>query len=338
MVTSRPPHINGAKLRHFLSCDWGTSSFRLRLVEIKSVEVVAGISNNKGIKKVYEQWSATSAPQDRIAYYCSFLKQQIEDLQKKISDLPGKSNQSIDGLFIVISGMASSSIGMQELPYGRLPFSLEHPNVKSEFFEADEQFPHDMHLISGLKSARDVMRGEETELIGLFETKRISDGLYILAGTHSKHVFVEDEKVTDFKTYMTGELFDLLAFKSILSDSVAIPKDGPGDVFEKGVRSSLNSNILHEFFTIRARDILDKSDPADSYDYLSGLLIGTELKNIRQRKGQDEIVLSGNPQLQKYYAAALHMLDLCFSRIDSSATENIIPTGHLKILNQRRSC
>ncbi len=317
-------HKTGDNLRYLLSCDWGTSTFRLKLFNIKSAEIVAGISNEQGIKKVYERWSELEKPQDRIAYYCSFLKQQIDDLQKNC-------DQHIDGLPVMISGMASSSIGMHELPYGGLPFSLDHPDVKSEFFEADDQFPHDTYLISGLQSSRDVMRGEETELIGLFATAGFSNGLYLLAGTHSKHVIVTNEKVTDFKTYMTGELFDLLTSKSILSNSVTKPRNGPGPAFKKGVTSSLNSNVLHELFTIRARDILHRSDPAENYDYLSGLLIGTELKDIRQEQA-GKIVLAGNEWLQKYYTAALNILDLNFNQIDISNTGNITSLGHLAIL------
>ncbi len=63
------------------------------------------------------------------------------------------------------------------------------------------------------------MRGEETQLIGCLKSGK-QDGFFIFPGTHSKHVEVEDGMVKDFKTYMTGEFFELLSQKSILLNSV----------------------------------------------------------------------------------------------------------------------
>ncbi len=74
--------------------------------------------------------------------------------------------------------MASSSIGMKELPYARLPFALDGGHVQLMYFREERVFPHEIMLISGVKSDHDVMRGEETQLIGLgtamdlFRTRR----------------------------------------------------------------------------------------------------------------------------------------------------------------------
>lgn len=230
--------------------------------------------------------------------------------------------------------MASSSIGMKELPYSDLPFNLDQPNIYADTINATPQFPHDIYLISGLRSKSDVMRGEETELIGLFESTGITKGLYILAGTHSKHAFVKNSRVTDFNTYMTGELFDLLISKSILSGSIPekSPKN-PGPSFKEGISTSLDENILHTLFSIRAGDVLNQSNIIDNYDYLSGLLIGTELQDIRQ-KSPGKIVLAGNKSLRKYYAEALDFLKLSYTEVNSSNSYNSTSLGHSIILNQ----
>ncbi|MCW9708134.1 2-dehydro-3-deoxygalactonokinase [Fodinibius salsisoli] len=326
MVAPVLDNENKHSTRHFLSCDWGTSSFRLRLVNINTGKTIARLSNSFGIKKIHDQWLEVES--NRIDYYQSFLKQQIDELKKE-------SGPNTDRLPLVISGMASSSMGIQELPYSNLPFQLDYPNLHIKTLESTSQFPYRTYLVSGLCTQSDVMRGEETELVGLFATLDIERGCYILAGTHSKHVWVKDKAVTDFKTYMTGELFDLLLSKSILSQSVKQhSKTDPGPAFTKGVNACSNENLLHNLFSIRAHDILNQTNPTDSIDYLSGLLIGTELKDLDQKQ-IGTIVLAGNQRLQKYYAKALDFLKLRYTQADPSVSDNIISRAHSIILNQQ---
>lgn len=319
----------GYNISYFLSCDWGTSSFRLNLVDAQKGNILYTISNSFGIKKIYDQWESSKEPMDRIDYYRTFLKQQIEDLKNKCS-------RSIEQPPVFISGMASSSIGMKELPYVPIPFSINEPNLTVEVFEATKSFPHNIYLISGLQSEADVMRGEETELLGLFTTTGITNGLYLLAGTHSKHVTVLEKIIIDFKTYMTGELFNLLSSKSILSNSLKSSENGdPGPAFKEGVADALNSNLLHQLFSIRATDLIGQSNPVDNYNYLSGLLIGTELKDI-QHLQEVPIVLAGNRQLQKYYTTALDLLNINYI-IPGLSYQEITSLGQSIIFNHLRT-
>src|SRR5699024_6673774 len=145
-----------------------------------------------------------------------------------------------------------------------------------------QRFPYALYLISGLRSSGDVMRGEETELLGLHAALHITDGLFLMAGTHSKHIVVENNAVIGFKTYMTGEFFDLSSSKSLLSNSVTMDRDAvPDRNFEKGVEEAQKENLLHSLFSIRARElILSSPDKSNNYAFLSGIVIGTELRDI----------------------------------------------------------
>ncbi len=114
--------------------------------------------------------------------------------------------------------MASSSIGISELSYGEVPYDLIAGGLHSELTPADRSFGRQILLVSGLKTNNDVMRGEETMLTGLdFGNENVA---VIFPGTHCKHVYVKNNIVIDFKTYMSGEFFDLLAHKSVLAKSV----------------------------------------------------------------------------------------------------------------------
>lgn len=313
--------------RYFLSSDWGTSSFRLKIIERETGSVLSAVNGDEGIKKVYNRWIAYDGPLSRIEFYLDFL-------QEKIVELEERSQNDLSGLPLVTSGMASSSIGIQELPYRPLPLALDNPKLNVETFEATSRFPHELFLVSGIRSSEDVMRGEETQLLGLSSILDISNGCFLLTGTHCKHVFIEEGVLTAFKTYMTGELFELIASQSILSDSiVARDQSTPGPDFEKGVAASQDNNMLHSLFTIRVRDLLQDTEKTGNFDYLSGLLIGHELKDIATNLPKN-IILWGSAALQTYYEVALDLLGLNYLHPDFESTKDITSAGHQIILNQ----
>src|SRR5258708_30558283 len=116
--------------------------------------------------------------------------------------------------------MASSNIGMNELRYKEIPFNVNEPGLVIKKMEAADEFKHSIVLISGVKTIDDAMRGEEKQLAGCVDENAEGEQLFIFPGTHSKHVRVKDQFITGIKTYMTGEFFELLSKKSILSSSV----------------------------------------------------------------------------------------------------------------------
>jgi 2-dehydro-3-deoxygalactonokinase len=288
-------------------------------------KILESVANDNGTKKVYEAWQSTKNTGGRTKYFQTFLERQITKLQSKLT-------QNIHPWPLLISGMASSSIGMKELPYGTLPFRIDQPQLPVERFKPTEEFPYKTYLISGLQSKSEVMRGEETQLLGLFSSTNIANGLYLLAGTHSKHIIIQEKSVVNFNTYMTGELFGLLSSQSILSNSVKKhDNDTPGPFFKKGINNSLDANLFNKLFRIRANNLINQSDPLENYDVLSGLLIGTELQAIPEQ--HEAIVLAGDRQLQNYYAAALEILGYDYIRQERSSQE-ITSLGQRTIFNQ----
>jgi 2-dehydro-3-deoxygalactonokinase len=285
----------------FLSCDWGTSSFRLRLVQLRAANpsVLATIKSNNGIASTFEDWKTSD--EDRITYYQSFLETQIKALQPSL-------DFSLSEIPLLISGMASSSIGIKELPYAPLPFDTGGNGLYWEIFEATEQSPRRTMLISGVRSADDVMRGEETQLIGCSTTAR-QEQIFMFPGTHSKHIRVKEGKVVDFSTYMTGEFFAILSQHSILSGSMtagAEPHTSLG--FYQGVAAGIHANLLHQPFLVRTRQLLEKRPKEENYAYLSGLLIGAECKDLTRTPTPITLVSDG--PLQANYKRALEILGI----------------------------
>ena len=252
-------------MKYFLSCDWGTSSFRLRLME--DLRIIAEERSGAGIADTYQQWQQTSA--SREEFFAAIINQQIDVLSER-------TGISLEEVPVVLSGMASSSIGMVELPYKELPFSLSGSDLTVHTFGR-------FIIISGACSGDDVMRGEETKIIGCAAS--LSDtSLLLMPGTHNKHVVVSRGQVVRFKTYMTGEFFDLLSTHSILAASVNSDGmlDDPAcrDCFKMGLHAGQSENLLHAAFMVRTNQLLKKIPPAYNSFYLSGLLIGAELKEV----------------------------------------------------------
>lgn len=308
----------------FLSCDWGTTSFRLKLVDTNSGEVLESIATSEGIKKTYNALSEEEKNQDFAIPYLRYLKEHI-------SLLADKFKQSLSGIPVILSGMASSSIGIKELPYTSLPFSLTDSSLELETVSQSDKFPYDLILVSGLRTKNDIMRGEETQILGLSGIYDLEYSACILTGTHSKHIFIENNHIVDFKTFMTGELFELILTKSILKNSTsARKKEFHKKAFQEGVHTSLNQNILHSLFEIRAGDILRNTDPVANYDFLSGLLIGTELSLLDEHASQ-KIILVGEKHLQQRYSAALTYLE--YAHIPVKDKDELTVEGHRIILN-----
>ena len=161
----------------FLSIDWGTTNLRIRWVQLPRFEVLAEHFSDQGVKKVYHLWQASGS--EREAFFLDVLQTELQTMGIQWSAK----------VKVIISGMASSSIGMRELPYASLPFFANGHALSVEQWQP-KGFPHEISLISGVKSKDDVMRGEETQLVGLFQLLHpAGNSLFILPGTHSKHIF-----------------------------------------------------------------------------------------------------------------------------------------------------
>ncbi|MET7258588.1 2-dehydro-3-deoxygalactonokinase [Dyadobacter fermentans] len=324
--------------KHLLSCDWGTSSFRLRLVNVTDHDVVGEVTSANGIGAVYNAWQEANADGSvaRADYYLSIIATQITALHKQ-------TGIDLAGVPIVVSGMASSSIGMEELPYARLPFALDGAHLGMRHYEGYAGFPHEVTLISGVRSDHDVMRGEETQLIGLGAAMDLSgrDAIFIFPGTHSKHMFVRDGRLIDFKTFMTGEVFNLMANQSILKDSIdqyfqSDFNEEAAAAFRSGIRESGSGNILNALFTVRTNQLFDLLNKRENGMFLSGLLIGYEIRDLTKETSA-HLVLCGGNNLYQLYKAAVETLGLAgrATIIPSEIVDRAATTGHIRIFENK---
>ena len=153
------------------------------------------------------------------------------------------------------------------------------------------------------------------------------EAICILPGTHSKHIMVSNDIVTTFKTFVTGELFDILVQRSVLSNSVSPGKDDRS--FMQGVKEALRKNLLNSIFSVRVEHVLHQSSPIENYQYLSGLIIGSELKELENSDAT--IYLVSEDPLKKSYESGLRAVGVK-EIISLSANEALI-NGHVIVFN-----
>lgn len=267
-----------------IGIDWGSSGFRAYRIGADGA-VLERRTAMSGI--------ASLTPTD----YPAVLRQQIGDWLQADSDAP-----------LLLSGMVGSRQGWQEAPYATCPARLEDLVARLCPVKLDGR---PAHIVPGLtcRSADgtpDVMRGEETQIFGLdTDTADIC-----LPGTHSKHVQLRDGRIAGFATVMTGEVFALLKSHGLIAAMLAADT-GPeldADAFAAGLAQSARpGGLLHHIFSVRTRRLFNELSAAAATHYLSGILIGHEL---RATAWAGRVVIVGTGVLAMHYQKAFAFLGI----------------------------
>jgi 2-dehydro-3-deoxygalactonokinase len=307
----------------FLSCDWGTSAFRLRLVTLPDLDILAEEKNDNGIAKTFRLWQQHgSDAANRTTFYHAVIAEAIDAIAQQL-------NRRLPGVPIIVSGMASASIGMMEIPYAPAPIAVDGNNlIIKKLLIANSE--NELFIVSGIRTDDDVIRGEETKVVGCasYFVDDEPERLVILPGTHPKHVIIRSANIISIKTSMTGEFFDLLTTQSVLAASVEKSVSFDPITFAVGVNDSITENLLQAAFKVRTYDLLKHMPKADNYNYLSGLLIGHEMKGLIEYK--HPIYLCSSGDLTARYQLAADKLDIPI-RLQIDAEEALL-MGQKQIL------
>jgi 2-dehydro-3-deoxygalactonokinase len=238
-----------------IAVDWGTSNFRaFRLNDAGAI--LDRRSSPLGILRI----SGTSFTETLRAQVSSWLRE-------------GETR-------ILLCGMVGSRQGWVEAPYLPCPVTL------SDLARSVVKVPFDgaeVLLVPGVigttsDGVPEVMRGEETEAMGILDLCD-GEGVVCFPGTHSKWIQLHDHKITNFSTSMTGELYEALRSCTILKRTMSPDFSFDRDAFFRGIeRSSDRGGLLHHLFGVRTLTLMNRISEKASSSYLSGLLIGHEVR------------------------------------------------------------
>lgn len=285
----------------FLSCDWGSTSLRLRLVERPSGKVLRERRSDRGSSSLVPPGTPAAA---RAEAFAACLGEEVAALGIE----PGWGPCPV-----VASGMVTSAHGWVELRYAATPLALDGSGLVTAAVRLPDGRP--VTLVSGLTDGTDVMRGEECELLGLTrwpgwpDAAPGGDATVVLPGTHCKHVQVGGGAVCGFRTYMTGELFALLRQHSVLRHSLGsvdrAPVADPGRLRE-GALLVRELGLAAALFRVRTAALLRGMDPDNALAYLNGILVGAEFAQGPAPVGR--LVLAAGAATSAVYVAVLEAL------------------------------
>jgi 2-dehydro-3-deoxygalactonokinase len=226
-----------------------------------------------------------------------------------------------EGLPAILCGMVGSNLGWRAVAYADCPAGLD------DLAGALTEVAPGVRIVPGLRcrgiaGAPDVIRGEETQILGwLAQRPQRQRGRIVLChpGTHAKWVLIDDGRIVRFVTAMTGELFAVLSQHSVLKS------DAPADdaaAFEAGLAAAGDGSALAaRLFTARARVVGGDAPAASTPSYLSGLLIGAEVAAVPQQFGEppQRVVLLGDAGLCARYRTALERSGIETEAFDGEA-------------------
>ena len=263
-----------------IAVDWGTSNFRAFRINAEGA-VVARCSSPQGILRVGKGNFETALRAEVGAWL-----QEGED-------------------HILLCGMVGSRQGWVEADYLRCPVGIEElaaSLVRVPFFGAK------VLLVPGVMgpaaaNVPELMRGEETAAMGILDAGA-GAGLVCFPGTHSKWIELSDRRIVSFTTSMTGDVYSALCKCTILERTMTNGTATDEAAFRDGVlRSADSGGLLHHLFGVRTRVLMGQLREEASASYLSGLLIGHEVRATMPHGAR--VVLVGAAQLCGLYVQAI---------------------------------
>jgi 2-dehydro-3-deoxygalactonokinase len=281
-----------------IGVDWGTSNFRAWLMDGRG-QPLATVTSPEGLLKVPGHDFAAA------------LQRACGVWLERWPDVP-----------VLMCGMVGSRHGWREAPY------LTGDAGADDLAGATLPIPataRDVRIVPGLQGlsldgSPDVMRGEETQLVGAMVLGAPRDAMVCLPGTHSKWVELRAGRIGSITTFLTGEMFALLRGNSILTGLIETEGEVTHRVADAAFRAGLQmgqdgASLLHRLFSIRARALTGSGSGATA-DMLSGLLIGSELSALIPQLGGRPVVLIAAGAVADRYIAALRQHGLAPRVID----------------------
>jgi 2-dehydro-3-deoxygalactonokinase len=230
---------------------------------------------------------------------------------------------------VVIAGMAGSRLGWVEVPYIAAPAALS--DLATHLMRVGRIAESDCWIVPGMNldgaAQPEVMRGEECQILGALLTRREQGGVFLLPGTHSKWTRVSDQRLVEFRTYITGELFNLLRQSGTLAQLMT-GNEHVAEAFARGVHATgAETELLNRLFSARSLALFGRLEGRAVASYLSGMLVGTEMRDalsVWPDVRNSGVTCVGSPAMLSRYGACASLLGLALHGIDN---KDVLPAA-----------
>lgn len=257
----------------------------------------------------------------------------LAGFEQAFAEACGDWLEAAPGVPVMAAGMVGSAQGWQEAAYLDVPLKIA--DIGAGLTTVPTRTGATLHIVPGLierSGLPNVIRGEETQVVGALADGNTESLLIGLPGSHSKWVRIRGSEFTHFDTFMTGEAFAALSGHTILGRTLQRGAEFDTDAFERGVRVAQQpagiNGVLSTVFSTRTLGLTGELSPTGQADYLSGLLIGHEIAGLKAGRylaGEEpdpRIVLIGDAKLCERYRQALSIYGFTRIEIAAQATEH----------------
>ena len=237
---------------------------------------------------------------------------------------------------VLVSGMLTSELGICPIPHLIAPVGLQnlHNGMQKMCFSdiCDKPF----YFIPGVKTVgknpldTDMMRGEETELMGLL-TGEEGECVFVLPGSHSKFISVDEEgRICSIVTLLTGEMAAALSGHTILSDSVTLGDEPDAKALRAGYDFCRERGINEAIFKVRVMDKQLSKKAPERYGFFLGCVLCGEVERLRSHPAKT-LVIAGQKQLKKALCILLEGSGKHVVAVDDTVAATAAFRGMVKI-------
>ena len=305
-------------MRTYITIDGGTTSTRVNL--FKNGGILDTVKLNIG---------ARIAIEDRRKY--------ISSIKNAVSEIIFR-NKADNVERILASGMITSEFGLCNLPHIKTPAGIDKLHEAMHEITIEEISDIPIVFMRGVKTDNkdfcdfDMMRGEETELMGIMHEK-YGRCIYVLPGSHSKIIKTNNEgQIVSFSTMLTGEMIASLSQYTILKDSVDLSVNKINrEYLLKGYEFAKTAGINNALFKVRILKNNFNCSKEETYGFFIGIILCDEISNIL-KADVETVVIGGKEQIKKAISLILReKTDKNIIEIDEKTVELSTSVGMVKI-------
>lgn len=307
----------------YITIDGGTTNTRISLVENR--KIIDNIKLNIGARASIENKDS--------------LKSEIKKAIEKI--LKENNVTEKDVIRILASGMITSEFGLCNLEHIKTPAGIDelHHSIKEMDLKEISSIP--FAFIRGVKTSSDsfekadIMRGEETELMGIINPD-YGKCVYVLPGSHSKIIITDASgKILDFSTMLTGEMIASLSQHTILKDAVDLSVSDLNDEYLlKGYDYCRQDGINKALFKTRILKNVLKCGKEEIYSFFMGTVLCDEIEQIIKCDAET-IVIGGRTQIKNAMVEILKSRDnKKIISLDESTVKLSVILGAIRIFER----